>query len=53
MAIYADDKYIQDIITTKHPENMPEISPIWTKKKPTILGRHFLVGVAGFEPAQA
>jgi len=28
MAIYADDKYIQDIITTKHPENMQEISRI-------------------------
>ena len=53
MAIYADDKYIQDIITTKHPEIMPEISHIYTNKNPTILGRHFLVGVGGFEPPQS
>ena len=28
-------------------KTIPEISHIYTNKKPTILGRHFLVGVGG------
>lgn len=43
--VLAWDIYIQDIITPKHPKTMPEISHIYTNKKPAILGRYFLVGV--------
>ena len=53
MATYADDKYIQDILVLNHVVKLAEISHIYTNKKPTILGRHFLVGAGGVEPPQS
>ena len=33
MALHTDDKYIQDIFTTKHPENHPGNQPYLHKQK--------------------
>ena len=39
MAIYADDKYIQDIRMLNHAVKLAKISRILINKKPTIFGR--------------
>lgn len=53
MAICDEDKYIQDITWLNCAAKTARICDIYTNKTPTTTGRYFLVGVAGFEPAQA